>query len=64
MPETTGLLKTREAAELLGVHPSTLEHWRSTGRGPRYIQMTQRSVRYDRADLFAWLRAQKVTPGT
>ena len=44
-PVAHGLLNTREAANVLGVRPRTLEHWRSIGAGPAYSKIG-RAVRY------------------
>jgi len=51
-------LDAREAAALLGVHPSTLEGYRLRGGGPRYFSPPRtRVVRYAERDLLAWLVA-------
>jgi predicted DNA-binding transcriptional regulator AlpA len=42
----TRLLTTREAAARLGMQASTLVRWRWAGIGPRFIQIGNRSVRY------------------
>jgi predicted DNA-binding transcriptional regulator AlpA len=47
-------LKTSEAAAFLNIRPATLEQWRWSGRGPRYIKIG-RSVRYRLTDLNAYL---------
>jgi len=43
-------------AARLGVSRSTLQSWRYTGRGPRFIKLG-RMVRYRTADIDAFLRA-------
>jgi predicted DNA-binding transcriptional regulator AlpA len=43
-------------ASRLGVSRSTLQSWRYTGRGPRFIKLG-RMVRYRSADIDAYLRA-------
>ena len=48
-------MRTREAAQYLQVAPSSLKYWRAKGKGPRYIRLESRSVRYRRADLDAWV---------
>ena len=52
-------LDPREAAELLSVHPSTLEGYRLRGGGgPRYFKPPKtRVVRYAERDLLVWLVA-------
>ncbi|BAH74966.1 helix-turn-helix transcriptional regulator [Solidesulfovibrio magneticus] len=52
-------LRTREAAEYLGVSPGTLEVWRCKGRGPRYYKLGKVVV-YDPTDLDAFREARKV----
>ncbi len=54
------LLTPKEAAELLGIPESTLAQWRSQRRGPRYIKLELRLVRYRASDLEAWLGRQVV----
>jgi len=48
------LLKTREAAELLGLSGRTLEKHRTYGTGPVYRKLGGRVV-YDVVDLKAWV---------
>lgn len=61
MTATATLLDTAEAAKRLDVKPQTLKDWRHAGRGPRYIKLG-RSVRYDPADIDAYVDAHRVTP--
>ncbi|WP_416375647.1 helix-turn-helix transcriptional regulator [Neomicrococcus lactis] len=44
-------VSTKEAARYLGLAPKTLAHWRSRGKGPRYLRFGVKSVSYLRADL-------------
>ncbi len=44
------LLNEKEAAELLGQSPRTLQQWRWRATGPRYVK-NGRSVRYSLTDL-------------
>lgn len=51
-------LDPREAAALLGVHPSTMEGYRLRGGGPRFFSPPRtRVVRYAEKDLLQWLAA-------
>lgn len=52
------LLLPTEAAEFLSLSPRTLERWRVTGGGPRFIKAGGKSVRYRPADLLAWIDGQ------
>ena len=44
-------LRTPEAAEYLGLSPSTLCKMRLRGDGPRYVKLGIRAVAYDLPDL-------------
>ena len=53
------LLTPNQAAEVLQMAPGTLLNWRVRRQGPPFIKVGA-SVRYDRADLDAWLEAQTI----
>ncbi|MBK3736776.1 helix-turn-helix domain-containing protein [Azospirillum brasilense] len=55
LADTDKLCSVDEAAELLGVAPQTLAHWRVRGTGPRYITLSARCVRYRASDIQLWL---------
>lgn len=48
------------ASRLLEVKPRTLQEWRRTGRGPRFVRISHRCVRYRRRDLIAFIEARLV----
>jgi predicted DNA-binding transcriptional regulator AlpA len=50
------LLKTPEAAEILGLSPITLEIWRIQGKGPKFRKIG-RLVRYAESDIHAYITA-------
>lgn len=53
-------LMTRvEVAELLRVSRPTLSRWASTGEGPPVIWLAPSMPRYNRADVVAWVRANR-----
>ena len=52
------LCTTQQAAQRLCLSPSTLNKWRLTGGGPRFIKLNSK-VLYDPADLDAWVDARK-----
>jgi excisionase family DNA binding protein len=52
-PRTTRLLTPKEAAEFLGIPEGTLAQWRSQRRGPMFVKLEGRLVRYRSADLEA-----------
>lgn len=53
------MLNVREAAARLGLSKSTLDKMRCAGKGPRYVKSTDKAVRYDPADLDAWIAARR-----
>lgn len=53
-------LTTPEAGSYLKLSPKTLERMRSENLGPRYHVAGARTVRYDIAELDAWLRREEV----
>jgi excisionase family DNA binding protein len=53
------LLTTREVADRLGVMPETVLRWIDS-RGLPVIRLTSRALRYDEAELDAWL-AERAT---
>jgi len=48
-------LTTKEAAAYLGLMPCTLEKWRCQGKGPRFVKLGSKAVRYRRSDLDAFV---------
>jgi excisionase family DNA binding protein len=59
MPTTT-LLTTQEVADRTGLSRETLAQWRSQRRGIPYLKMG-RAVRYDPADVQAYLEGCRVS---
>lgn len=55
MATDRALLTCREAGEFLGVPESALAQWRSQRRGPPYIKLEGRLVRYRLSDLETYL---------
>ena len=58
------LIRTPEAADLLGVQPGTLKIWRYRGTGPPYHRIGSGStspVAYRVSDLMAWLEERRFT---
>ena len=45
------LLNEEQAAEFLGLKPRTLQAWRWSGGGPRFVRLSARAVRYRQSDL-------------
>lgn len=51
------LVSPRDAAGLLDLSPRTLERWRQTGRGPKFLRFGTR-VRYRIQDIEDWISSQ------
>ena len=58
-PASMKLLTARQAGELLGVSPETLERWRGAGAGPPFIKLSGKYVRYQQQDLDAFIQASR-----
>lgn len=57
------LMSMKEVAELVRVPIATLRYWRHLGTGPRGFRIG-RSVRYWRAEVWAWIEEQTRTGRT
>ena len=51
-------LKTKEAAEMIGVTEQTMRRWRSQNTGPPFVRLSKRTVRYSRQSLIDWMKEQ------
>lgn len=49
------LMNQRQAALFLGVSPRTLENYRLTGEGPKWIRLGKRLVRYKLSDILNYI---------
>ena len=54
---TPRLLLPSDVATLLGVGVRTLERWRGTGEGPRFVKLSTKTIRYTDADVAAFVAA-------
>jgi predicted DNA-binding transcriptional regulator AlpA len=55
---TAELLTPEQVAEMLQVHPGTLENWRVRGEGPPFVKLGNKRrspVRYRRQDVEDWI---------
>ena len=48
------LMTETEAAPFLGVTRRALQQWRLNGKGPKYVKISQRCIRYRRIELIKW----------
>ena len=56
------LLSEREVAERWGISQVTLQDWRSRQKGPPFIKLGGRMVRYRELDIEMWLIEQESHP--
>jgi hypothetical protein len=56
------LLTSQEAAAILSVPEGTLRQWRCAGKGPVFIKLGRKSVRYNRNDLAEFIRQGRQVP--
>ncbi len=67
-PETVNevFLIEQEVAPILRVSIRTLQKWRVNGKGPPFIRVSARAIRYRRSDLDGWIerRLRKSTSDT
>ena len=54
------MLKSREAARMIGISPRTLAKWRQRGVGPQCVRLGYNLVVYRLSDLGAWIREHGV----
>lgn len=55
------LLSAAQLGTWLGIAPSTLSIWRHRGKGPPWVALGKRRLRYRRRDVFAWLETRTRT---
>lgn len=58
---TRKLLTNAEAAAMLGLQPTTMEIWRTRGKGPRFVKLglsKQSPIRYLESEVIAWLESR------
>jgi len=55
-----GALNTDQAADYTGLSKATLEKFRCSGGGPRFVRYSRRAVRYRVAEIDAWMDSRTV----
>lgn len=60
MQNDSVLLDEKGLAKYLGITVHALRRWRFENRGPRFIKLEGRLVRYRQQDVEAWLVAQQI----
>jgi len=63
IPAPRELLDEKEAADYLTVAVATMRNWRSLKRGPRFLKIGARCVRYSRADLDSFMKVDPAFSG-
>jgi len=61
---TTTLLTTIQAAQYLSLTARTLKVWRRLKKGPPFVSLGHRSVRYDPEALRTWAQQKVNSPET
>jgi hypothetical protein len=56
------LLTTQQAADMMGVKPSSLRAWRCANIGPPFTRLTKQSVKYAQVDIERYVAERTVTP--
>lgn len=51
------LIATKEAARILGVTVGTMADWRWRGKGPQYVRLGERCIRYSKKALRDYIEA-------
>jgi predicted DNA-binding transcriptional regulator AlpA len=64
MQDEKTLLTVEEAATLTGLKVQTLNNWRCQHKGPAFIKISNRMVRYQREDIEEWIAECRVGPAT
>ena len=55
------LLTVQQVSELTGISVETLNQWRSPRRGPPYLKIAGKLVRYRKVDLVEYFEACRVS---
>jgi excisionase family DNA binding protein len=55
------LLTVQQVSELTGISAETLNQWRSQRKGPPYLKLEGKLVRYRRADLLEYFEECRVS---
>lgn len=56
------LMSVEELAEYLGESKRTIYRYIQTGDCPPYIRLTKKNIKFDKADVDAWLESKKINP--
>jgi len=56
------LMSVEELAEYLGESKRTIYRYIQSGDCPPYIRLTKKNIKFDKADVDAWLESKKINP--
>ena len=59
--EADRLLTRAQVADLLRLSTCTVDAWRERHRGPKYIRLSKRAIRYRLADVQEFIRRNEVS---
>lgn len=54
------LFTASQIAKKFNIKANALAIWRHRGKGPKYIKLSRRAVRYRKSDVQDWLKGQEV----
>jgi predicted DNA-binding transcriptional regulator AlpA len=53
------LWSEKEISFHLGLRPRTMQMWRLLGRGPKYLKLSDRIIRYKLSEVLAWVEERQ-----
>lgn len=56
------MLDTDAAGDRIGIPAKTLANWRSLKKGPPFVRLAGRTIRYREEDLEAYIAANRCSP--
>lgn len=56
------LMSVDELAEYLGETKRTIYRYIQSGDCPKYIRLTAKNIKFDKADVDSWLESKKIDP--
>ena len=58
---SSAFLSESEAAKYLGISKKTLQRWRFDHKGPAYVKLNNKLIRYHLPELDEWMDQQTIT---
>ena len=62
MDKNLEAMTTEQAAAMMKSDKRTLDNWRSLGKGPAYIKVSKRLIRYLVADVENYMMSNRIEP--